>query len=61
MVSVISNRKGVPHKFSAEKQAQFIREYEALKASLAESNRNPKISRLAPHGGAPRDVSLVVT
>jgi len=27
--------KGVPHKFDAEKQAQFIREYEALKASLA--------------------------
>jgi hypothetical protein len=27
--------KGVPHKFNAEKQAEFIREYEALKASLA--------------------------
>jgi len=26
--------KGVPHKFNAEKQAEFIREYEVLKASL---------------------------
>ena len=28
--------KGVPHKFCAEKQAQFIHEYETLKPSLAE-------------------------
>jgi len=26
--------KGVPHKFYPEKQAQFINEYEVLKASL---------------------------
>lgn len=29
--------KGVPHKFDAEKQAEFIRYYEDLKASLAEN------------------------
>jgi len=28
--------KGVPHKFDAEKQAEFIRHYEDLKASLAD-------------------------
>ena len=28
--------KGVPHKFNAEKQAEFIRYYEDLKSSLAE-------------------------
>ena len=30
--------KGVPHKFDAEKQAEFIRYYEALKASLSDDN-----------------------
>ena len=29
--------KGVPHKFDAEKQAQFIERYETLKAELSQS------------------------